>query len=897
MVNAPTPDPARVSVAGLDRDVVLRDGSTLRLRRVQAEDRVALTRFFAGLSPDSVHFRFFGRGPAPAFIERMICAGDAGDCAVVAVCGSDVVALAEYVASAANPAMAEAAFLVADEMQGRGVGTRLLELLAEQARMRGIRSFHAWVMETNHRMLQVFVDSGFAVQSSSDQGVIEVVLSLDPTPSYQLRSAERASIAAHASLSPFFAPRSVAVVGAGRERGGVGAEVLNNLRTTGYRGAIVPIHPTAAEVQGLPAYPRLTDVPDEIDLAVIVVPAAHVATVVQDAARKHVKALVVITAGFAETGAEGRAREAALLAAVRDAGMRMIGPNCMGLLNADPGVLLNATFSPVFPPPGRVAFSTQSGALGLAILEYARRVNLGISTFASIGNKADVSSNDLIQYWADDGATRVILLYLESFGNPRKFASLARAVGRQKPIVAVKAGRSDAGARAASSHTGALAASDTIVEALFRHAGVVRTTTLEEMFDVAMLLDRQALPEGRRVAILTNAGGPGILAADACEGRGLQVTPLGEATLAGLREFLPAAAGFNNPVDMLATAPAAHYARAMTLLLDDPHVDSLITIFIPPLVTAAADVARAMTEVARTAAKPVLATFMGVEGAIPMLAPIPAYRFPEAAVAALARATDYAMWRQRPVGIAPDFGAAVSRARAVIVAALARGPGWLLPAEGAQLLEALGVPAVPQRVVGDADEAVTAAAALGYPVALKAFGPTILHKTDVGAVRLDLAGEEELRAAHREMQARLGSRAAGMLVQAMAAAGPEMFIGGLQDQAFGPVVFCGSGGVLVELFHDAVCRLCPLTDVDAEEMLNEVRGVARLRGHRGQPPADEPALRDMLLRIAALLAACPELQELDLNPVHVFTRGAVALDLRVRVAPMPEAAPTRRVRY
>lgn len=886
------PIPAR-----LDCDVVLRDGSTLHLRRVRAEDRAALQRFFARLSPDSVYFRFFGRGPAPAFIERTLGTGDGHDCAVVAECAGAIVALAEYVASRADPTRAEAAFLVADEMQGRGIGTRLLELLAEHARARGIRTFHAWVMDVNHRMLRVFVDSGFQVQSTSEQGVIEVVLSVEATPAYAARSAARASVAAHASLSPFFAPRTVAVVGAGRERGGVGAEVLNNLRTTGYRGGIIPIHPVAAEVQGLRAYARLTDVPDQIDLAVIVVPAAQVEAVVRDAASKRVKALVVITAGFSETGAEGRAREVALLATVRDAGMRMIGPNCMGLLNADPAVLLNATFSPVFPPAGRVAFSTQSGALGLAILEYARRVNLGISTFASIGNKADVSSNDLIQYWADDPATSVILLYLESFGNPRKFGALARQVGRDKPIVAVKAGRSDAGARAASSHTGALAASDTVVNALFRHAGVVRTTTLEEMFDVAMLLDRQPLPAGRRVAILTNAGGPGILAADACEGRGLQVTALGAQTLAGLREFLPAAAGFNNPVDMLATAPAAHYARAMTLLLADPHVDSLITIFIPPLVTAAADVARAMTDGARTSAKPILATFMGVEGAIPMLAPIPAYRFPEAAVAALARATEYALWRQRPLGTTPDFGDAVRRARGVVVEALARGPGWLLPAEGARALEALGVAAVPQRVVGEVEEAARAAEALGYPVALKAFGPTILHKSDVGAVRLDLADEGALRAAYEEMTTRPGPRAVGMLVQAMAREGPEMFIGGLQDPAFGPVVFCGSGGVLVEIFQDAVCRLCPLTDVDAEEMLNEVRGVARLRGYRGRPPADEPALRDMLLRIAALLAACPEIQELDINPVHVLTRGAVALDLRVRVAPLSEAAPTRRVRY
>jgi succinyl-CoA synthetase alpha subunit/GNAT superfamily N-acetyltransferase len=537
-----------------DCDVVLRDGTTLRLRPLRPDDRTALHRFLDALSPDSVYFRFFNPRPAQAAIDRLLSAEGDDEFALIAECGGAIVALAQYASIEGQPAAAEAAFLVADAMQGRGVGTRLLEQLADHARPRGITRFYAWVMSANHRMLQVFVDSGFTVQSKSDQGVMEVVLSIEQTDLFASRSAARASVAARASLRPFFDPESVAVVGASRERGTVGAEIVNNLRTTGYRGRIVPVHPVAKEIQGLPAFARLTEIPESIDLAVIVVPAAHVLEVARDAAAKHVKALVVISAGFSEIGAEGRAREAELLGIVRDAGMRMIGPNCMGLLNADPGVLLNATFSPVFPPAGRVAFSTQSGALGLAILEYARRVNLGISTFASIGNKADVSSNDLIQYWADDPRTAVILLYLESFGNPRKFGQLARAVGRSKPIVAVKAGRSDAGARAASSHTGALAASDTIVSALFHDAGVIRTTTIEEMFDVAMLLDRQPLPAGRRVAILTNAGGPGILAADACEGRGLQVTALLDHTVGALKALLPPAAGLQNPVDMLATA-------------------------------------------------------------------------------------------------------------------------------------------------------------------------------------------------------------------------------------------------------------------------------------------------------------------------------------------------------
>jgi acetyl coenzyme A synthetase (ADP forming)-like protein len=878
-------------------DVVLRDGTTLWLRPIRSGDRAGLQRFLAQLSPDSVYFRFFNPRPDPAVIDRLLASDGDNDFALIAECGGTIVALAQYSRFKNDPARAEAAFLVADAMQGRGVGTRLLEQLAEHARARGVGTFHAWVMGANHRMLQVFVDSGFAVQSKSERGVIEVALSLEQTPAFQSRSAERASVAARASLRPFFEPTSVAVVGASRERGTVGAEIVNNLRSTGYRGAIYPVHLTAPEIQGLPAYRRLTDIPGAVDLAVIVVPAAAVADVARDAAAKHVKALVVISAGFSETGAEGRAREAELLGVVRDAGMRMIGPNCMGLLNADPATLLNATFSPVFPPAGRVAFSTQSGALGLAILEYARRVNLGISTFASIGNKADVSSNDLIQYWADDDQTAVILLYLESFGNPRRFGQLAREVGKRKPIVAVKAGRSDAGARAASSHTGALAASDTIVSALLRHAGVIRTTTLEEMFDVAMLLDRQPLPQGNRVAILTNAGGPGILAADACEGHGLQVTPLLDETIAGLRAFLPPTAGVLNPVDMIATATAEHYARAMRLLLADPHVDSLLTIFIPPLVTAVSDVAKALTEAARGANKPVLATFMGVEGAIPLLDPVPAYRFPEAAVAALARVTEHARWRRQPAGEIPDLREHLTAAREVIASALAKGAGWLAPADAQRVLDAIAVSAVRTEVVRDEADALATATRIGYPVALKAFGPAILHKSDAGAVRLGIANDDDLRAAYRELETRLGSLKTGVMVQKMAGEGVEMFVGGLQDPSFGPVIFCGSGGVLVELFGDAVCRLCPLSDIDAEEMLNEIRGIARLRGHRGRPPADERALAGALLRVSALLDACPEIQELDINPVNVLADGICALDVRIRVAPSPAPPRSRRVRY
>jgi acetyl coenzyme A synthetase (ADP forming)-like protein len=880
-----------------DCDVVLRDGTTVRLRPLSADDAPALGRFTERLSPDSVSFRFLGHLSPRDVLARLLAIGGDDEFALLAESDGRIIAVAHYARFRSDPQTAEAAFLVADEMQGRGVGTRLLELLAEHARARDIRAFRAWVLATNHRMLRVFADSGFTVRSRSAQGTIEVVLSLEPTGAYASKSAERASVAARASLRPFFEPRAVAVIGASRSGAGIGAEILRNLRTTGYRGRIIPVHPEAQLLQGLPAVPTLADAEGDIDLAIVAVPAARVLDVVRDAAKRGVKAVVVVSAGFAETGAEGRAREELLLDIVRGAGMRLMGPNCMGLLNTDPDVLLNATFSPVFPPAGRVGFSTQSGALGLAILAYARRLNLGLSTFASIGNKADVSSNDLIQYWADDPRTAVILLYVESFGNPRMFARLARDIGRRKPIVALKAGRSAAGARAASSHTGALAASDTIVNALFRHAGVIRTSTLEEMFDVALLLERQPLPAGRRVAILTNAGGPGILAADACDAQKLDVTALSDRTIAALSRILPSAAGLCNPVDMLATATAAQYAGAMRLLLDDENVDALLVIFIPPLVTAAADVARAMRDVARTSSKPILATFMGMEGALPMLDPIPGYRFPEAAVAALARVMGYAEWRRAPRGVAPDFSREVAQARALVAAALQRGPGWLTPSDAGRVLEAIGLAVLRVCQVDSEEEMARRAREIGYPIALKAFGPGILHKSDVGAVRLGISDEQEARRVYRDLVARLGPLASGVLVQQMAPEGVEMFIGGLQDPQFGPVVFCGSGGVLVELFADAACRLCPLTDVEARGMLDEIRGIARLRGYRGQPPADETALINAVLRVAALLDGCPEVQELDLNPVNVSSNGAVIVDARLRVAPPPPPPRTRRVRY
>ena len=690
----------------------------------------------------------------------------------------------------------------------------------------------------------------------------------------------------NADLTPFFEPRVVAVIGASRKRNKIGSEILHNLLATNFAGSIVPVHPAASEIFGLKTYPRVTDIPGAVDLAIVVVAAALVETVVDDCVAKGVKAICIISAGFGECGEEGRVIEQRIVATACAAGCRIVGPNCMGLLNTDPQVSLNATFSPFFPSPGNVAMSTQSGALGLAILDYAKKLDIGISTFVSVGNKADVSGNDLLLYWENDPRTSVILLYLESFGNPAKFSRIARRISRRKPIVALKSGRSAVGARAAASHTGALATSDAFVDALFGQSGVIRTDTVTELFDVASVLAKQPLPQGRRVAILTNAGGPGILAADACQSHGLEAAELREATKAALRRLLPAAASVGNPVDMLASAAADHYERSLELLLADPNVDSALVIFIPPLVTAADDVARAITRaVGRGSGKPVAGVFMRSEDAPEALAAIPCFAFPEPAAIALARVSAYGAWRRRDPGTVPELADVDPElARLIVERALERGGGWLTPVEATALVAAVGITVPRSALASSIDQAVEMAERLGYPVAVKAVGTELLHKTEHKAVRLNRRTRAEVRFAAADLLRSLGDRIEGLLVQRMVGGGAEMMIGAIDDPTFGHVIVCGSGGVLIELVADASCRLCPVTDQDAAEMIASLKGVRLLRGFRGSAALDEPAFRDAVLRVSALVDICPEIQELDINPIAVLAEGVSALDVRVRVA-------------
>jgi acetyl coenzyme A synthetase (ADP forming)-like protein len=789
---------------------------------------------------------------------------------------------------------AEVAFTIANDFQGRGLGTLLLCQLAEVASANGIQVFEAEVVASNQSMLGVFRESGFPIEVHAGAGQLHVTFPTCFTHEAIASFERRESIAARNALKLFFEPRAVAIIGASRQRGTIGGEILHNLLSFGFKGAVYPVNPKAVSIEGIPAYPSIEDISEVVDLAVIVVPAASVLEVAAACARKGVKALVVISAGFSEIGDAGRARQADLVKICRGAGMRLIGPNCMGIVNTNADVQLDATFAPGVPPRGRVGFSSQSGALGLAIIEFANSLGLGISTFVSVGNKADISGNDLLRYWEADEDTDVILLYLESFGKPKKFYQNARRVGRQKTNVGVKSGRSTAGARATSSHTGALlAASDVTVDALFRQAGVIRTDTLSELFDVASLLANQPLPRGHRVGIITNAGGPAILCADACEARELEVPVLSGASQARLRAFLPPGASVANPVDMIASARAQQYLQAIEIVAADPEVDALIVIFTPPLVTTADEVANAIVAGAQRIDKnkPILTVFLSAQQPPKQLRTtdkcIPSYSFPETAAIALARATRYGSWRARPQSVAVPFEDIKSDEAAGIVAdSLVRGDGWLTPDEVARLCACYRLPLVDQRIVKNADDAGDAAEEFGGEVVLKAIAPGLIHKTDAGAVKLHLRGKSAVTAAAAEMTERLtalGFSPTGFVVQRLADRGVEMLIGVVHDPQFGPVVACGAGGVQVELLRDVSIRLTPLTREDAAEMIHELKTYPILTGFRGASAADIGALQEGLLRLSAMVEDLPQIAELDLNPFVVHEKGASILDARIRV--------------
>ncbi len=868
-------------------DVILRDGSTLRLRPPVAEDADALLEFFSGLSEHSLYLRFHGfPAVGPTLVEPVLEPDWQERGSLLGSLDGRVVALANWV-RLRDPRAAEVAFAVGDGYQRRGIGTRLLEQLAARAAEAGVEEFVAEVMHENATMLAVFRDAGFAVTRAGEGGEVEIRFPIAPTSGYREQVATRDHAAVRASLEPFFRPRSVAVVGASKRRGSIGGELFRNILSADFAGSVYPVNRSGDSVAGVHGYGAVGEIAEDVDLAVICVPGENVLGAAEDALAAGVRALVVISAGFAETGAEGTERQERLLALAREHGARLLGPNCLGI--ASSAVRLNATFAPRSFPPGKIGFSSQSGALGLALLERAEANGLGVTSFVSVGNKADVSSNDLLEWWEDDDDTEMVVLYLESFGNPRAFSRIARRLARRKPILALKGGSTGAGSRAAGSHTAALAGSDVAVDALFRQAGVIRARTLDELIDVAALLSAQPVPRGRRVALVTNAGGLGILAADACESAGLELPSPSDATRAALAEVMPAEGSSANPIDLLGGATAESFAAALPPVLADPAFDAVIALFVPTVGTNEEEVGAAISRAAATAVdKPVLCTFVSAKGgpvSLRSAAEVPAFAYPEAAARALGRAAERGEWLRRPAGTTPELDCDREEAQAVVAQAMATGGGWLDTEQARRLLEAYRIPLVPERVATTTEEAVEAARELGFPVVLKTATPGA-HKTEHGGIALDLGDEAAVLAAAE----RIGTP---VLLQPFVQGGAELLAGAVQDPVFGPLVAFGPGGVLAELIGEAQFRLAPLTDLDAKELVRSGKAGRLVAGFRGTPPADEAALVDLLLRLSLLVDDLPEVAELDLNPVLALPDRCLAVDARVRVT---ERAPAHRTK-
>lgn len=887
MISAPASYPAHQSV-----DVALRDGSTVHVRPALPDDRGAIETFLRSLSPDSLYFRGCGTVNVEWLSDWSVDLDYGDRYGLVVTSGTDqqVVAHAAYVRL--DEHRAEVAFEVADSFHGYGIGTLLLGQLAAVAAAHGIETLVATVMASNWKMLHVFQDSGFPVTQRVDAGDIEVslptVISERVLKSYEGRAHE-ASVSA---VRGFLKPASVAVVGASRNPASIGGALIENLQHGGFKGRVYPVNPRAREIDGARAYGSVLELPEPVDLAVVAVPAAGVVAVARECAQLGVRALLVISSGFAEVGEQGARRQRELYEVCRQAGMRLVGPNCLGVLNTDPAIGLNATFSRRIPPAGRVALMSQSGGVAIALMEVAARLRIGISSFVAVGNKSDISGNDLLEYWEDDANVGLIALYLESFGNPRRFARVARRVSASKPILAVKSGRTAAGSRAASSHTAALlSASDVTVDALFRQAGVIRADTLGELLDTAALLGTQPLPRGARVAIVTNGGGPAIMCADDCQAAGLDIVELPQSLQEQLSRVAPDNAAVGNPVDLTAAAQPRDYRKVVETLIAADACDAIITLFVPALGISAEAVARAIDTAADEI--PIAAVFMGarLEEQEGPRAPVAAARFelPEDAVRALVHATEYARWLRRPQGVVVEPAQCrPDKARQIIGAAAAGGSGWMSPDDVTGLLDCYGIPCVRTEFALTADEAVTVACGMVGPVALKATAPGLVHKSDVGGVALGLDGDAAVRAAAATVEravAAAGYTLEGLIVQEMAPSGVELLVGVVHDPSFGPVVACGAGGTTAEVLGDVAVRITPLTDLDASEMLRSLRTFPLLDGYRGRPRTDVAAVEDVLHRVSAMVQRHPEIAELDLNPLIASSDRVCVTDARVRLAP------------
>jgi acyl-CoA synthetase (NDP forming)/GNAT superfamily N-acetyltransferase len=904
--------------------LILRDGSTAFLRPSEPSDKDALREFFRGLSPESRRRRFFSSAkPSDALLERQCDSSNPRTqltLVVSRIVGGEprIIATGSYVAR--DETTAEVAFAVGDEFQGRGLGGLLLERLALLAARNGFTRFWALTRIENRLMLETFRQSGFPLHSKVEDECVEIDFSVAPSEGSLSRSEMRDRVFTTASLLPFFRPRAVAFVGASRDASSIGHRILEALVDAGFRGPIYAVNPKAAAVRTFPTYGSAREIPKGTDLAFVVVPREQVLPAVDDCAAAGIRALVVVTAGFGEAGDEGLSLQETLLARVRGHGMRMIGPNAMGLINTDPDVRLNASLCRVFPSRGGVAMSSQSGALGLAMLALARQRHVGVSTFVGVGNKADISGNDLLQYWQGDEATRLILLYLESFGNPRRFARIARGLSRSKPIVVVKAERREAalgprpafpalpgqapGTDPADATAWPLIAGHAPEDALFRQTGVIRAETLDEMFDLAALLDRQPLPSGRRVAILSDGGGPGVLCAGACRAAGLTIPAFSEATRQSLAAFLPSTAAVSNPLEFTFSFSAGLYAKALETVLAAPEADALIAIHTPldgdgsVAMLGAIRQGTAAGRAAGGAGKPVLACLVAqddTEAPLTLVGEgIPTYAFPESAARALGKVAAYAEWRAGPHGVVPDFDDIdPARARETCRKAIEeRGGGWLTAREARAVLGAMLLPLAPGGIAHTADEAVRLARDIGFPVSVKLASGGAARRTERrGAILLGVEDETAVGSAFEgfrravEADASLGSME-GVLVSPMAGSGAEVMVRMIEDPSFGPLIMFGLGGIHVEVMADVSVRVTPLTDRAAAAMVRQIRGYPLLEGYRGHPSADIPAIHDLLLRVSRLVEEVPEIAELELSPIFVGPpgEGCRLADARIRVA-------------
>lgn len=896
--DAGAPPPSAFPADGVD--VALRDGGVVHIREVRDDDRERLAELLNALDPEDLRLRFFTAGVNVDRMAKYAAQVQERDGAgLVAEGDGALLGHAEFIRVDADSA--EVAFETAPAAQGRGLATVLLAHLAQMATRWGITTFTASVLPENHHMIDVFRASGFSVTVTTHPGELVVEFPCEMTAEARSRFEERERRAAVEAVRGLLEPSSVAVIGASNRSGSVGSVVWGNLASGGFAGDLYPVNPRRRKLDGRAVAKSVKDLDPAPELAVVVVPADAVLDVVDECAEAGVARLLVVSSGFAEGDARGAARQEELMRRCRAAGIRVVGPNALGLINTDPKVALNASVSDQPPAPGRIGVLSQSAGMGLALMERARRAGLGLSTFVSVGNKADVSGNDLLQYWEDDPRTEVALLYLQSFGNPRKFARIARRMGRVKPILAVKGGRTPPRVDAGASSTGALlAGSDITVDTLCRQVGVIRGGSLDEVLDVARLFTSTALPKGKRVAILTTSRGPALVCADACADSGLVIPPLEPGTRERLLPRVAEGAPLQNPVDLFSTAGPKEIRHAVAVLADAEEVDALIVIVSPSLAATAQDAARAIAAGAADAAgeTPILAAFPADEAPPAELhtgpARIASFTLPEAAARALGRAATYAEWRDRPVEPPATVHADTDAAAAVIARALTDGGGWLAPGDAGRLCTAYGLPVARGEVVGSPEEAVQAAERVGGPVALKAVAGEPPDRGDLTSIALDLDSDAGIMAAGARLLARAkadGEAGARLLVQEMVPPGVRMLVGVVGDPQFGPMVVCGAGGIEAELIRDVAVRLTPVSHGDVRAMLRELRTFPRLTGYRGAPQTDVDALEDVLVRVGAMAEAHPEIAEMDCNPVMVSAGGAAIVDVRIRVVPATPVAP------